>query len=213
MRIMYVEDNMANLALIERVARMGGHQVVSYPSGEQALNALETDSCQLILMDIELEGDIDGVEVVKRLRARGDTRPVIAVTAYAMVGDMERILAAGCNEYLPKPVPIAQFLRLLAKYDPNNISPAKTAPLDSEEEVRPPGQQLTDAAEGPSTQVSHHPDKRSDTAKTTHKGNPAAPNLPSSAAHVTPTSSQTLEEHSVSLSHHKSSQQGEDHDE
>lgn len=124
MRIMYVEDNQVNLALVERIARMGGHQIISFPNGEDALKALETDPCELILMDIELEGQLDGVEVVKILRERGDNRPVIAVTAYAMVGDMERILEAGCNEYLPKPIPIAQFITLLAKYDPANVQPA-----------------------------------------------------------------------------------------
>lgn len=123
MRIMYVEDNQVNLALVERIARMGGHQIISFPNGEDALKALETDPCELILMDIELEGQLDGVEVVKILRERGDNRPVIAVTAYAMVGDMERILEAGCNEYLPKPIPIAQFITLLAKYDPANVQP------------------------------------------------------------------------------------------
>lgn len=133
MRIMYVEDNQVNLALVERIARMGRHQIVSYGNGEEALKALETDKCELILMDIELEGALDGVEVVKLLRERGDNRPIIAVTAYAMVGDMERILEAGCNEYLPKPIPIAQFITLLAKYDPANVQPA--VPADDKAET------------------------------------------------------------------------------
>lgn len=123
MRIVYVEDNQMNLALVERVARVGGHHVTSFSNGEVALEALKTETCDLILMDIELEGKMDGTQVVKALRARGDKRPIIAVTAYAMTGDKDRIMASGCDEYLPKPVPIAQFIALLAKYDPNNVTP------------------------------------------------------------------------------------------
>jgi two-component system cell cycle response regulator DivK len=127
MRIVYVEDNQMNLALVERVARVGGHEVISFSNGETALEALKIEACDLILMDIELEGPMDGTQVVQHLRARGDKRPVIAVTAYAMAGDKERILAAGCDDYLPKPVPIAQFLSLLAKYDPRNTPPVVPA--------------------------------------------------------------------------------------
>ncbi len=123
MRIMYVEDNAVNLELVRRIARLGGHEVVSYSNGKDALEALQTDSAHLILMDIQLEGEMDGIEVIKRLRARGDQRPIIAITAYAMRGDEERILGSGCNDYLPKPLPISQFITLLAKYDPTNIQP------------------------------------------------------------------------------------------
>lgn len=120
MRIMYVEDNAVNLGLVRRIAKMGNHEVISHANGEDALESLKSEQVDLILMDIELEGELDGIEVVKRLRARGDERPIVAVTAYAMVGDKERILAAGCNGYLPKPIPVAQFLNILAKYDPVN---------------------------------------------------------------------------------------------
>lgn len=123
MRIMYVEDNAVNLELVRRIARLGGHDVVSFSNGKDALDALQTDTAHLILMDIQLEGEMDGIEVVKRMRARGDQRPVIAITAYAMRGDEERILGAGCNDYLPKPLPISQFITLLAKYDPSNMQP------------------------------------------------------------------------------------------
>lgn len=118
MRIMYVEDNAVNLGLVRRIAKMGNHEVISFSNGPDALKALETEPIDLILMDIELEGEMNGLEVVEILRERGDERPIVAVTAYAMAGDKERILAAGCNAYLPKPLPVAQFLNILAKYDP-----------------------------------------------------------------------------------------------
>ena len=131
MRIMYVEDNLANLNLVKRIARVGGHDIVSHTNGVDALKALETDPCHLILMDIELEGAMDGIEVIKTLRARGDSRPIIAITAYAMAGDKQRILEAGCNEYLPKPLPISQFLTFMAKYDPKNIQPEIPKPAEA----------------------------------------------------------------------------------
>ena len=134
MRIMYVEDNMVNLALVERVARMGGHTIVSYTNGEEALDALQTDNASLILMDIELDGDLDGTEVVAKLRERGDKRPIIAVTAYAMTGDMERIMSTGSDGYLPKPIPIAELLEIFAKYDPENMQPE---PSEETEDTQP----------------------------------------------------------------------------
>lgn len=123
MRIMYVEDNAVNLSLVRRIAQMGNHEVLSCTNGPDALRELENQQVDLILMDIELEGPLDGVEVVRRLRSRGDKRPIVALTAYAMVGDQERILEAGCDDYLPKPLPINRFLTLLAKYDPQNAKP------------------------------------------------------------------------------------------
>lgn len=132
MQIVYVEDNMVNLSLVRRIAQMGNHEVISYTNGADALEALKAEHADLILMDIELEGELDGVEVVKRLRARGDKRPIVALTAYAMVGDKERILEAGCDDYLPKPLPITQFLTILARFDPKNIQPEEPAEAEDE---------------------------------------------------------------------------------
>jgi CheY-like chemotaxis protein len=117
MRIAYVEDNPTNLALVERVASMNRHAVVSYAEGEIAAEELLHEQFDLILMDVELAGEMGGLQVVRNLRQAGVMTPIIAVTAYAMLGDRERCLEAGCNGYLPKPLPIAELLVLLAKYD------------------------------------------------------------------------------------------------
>ncbi len=176
MRIMYVEDNAVNLELVRRIARLGGHDVVSFSNGKDALDALQTDTAHLILMDIQLEGEMDGIEVVKRMRARGDQRPVIAITAYAMRGDEERILGAGCNDYLPKPLPISQFITLLAKYDPSNMQPqAKPEPAVAAAQ-KPVTSQLT----LPKT----HPAVAASTATPTASAVPVAPAVP--AATPTP---------------------------
>lgn len=134
MKILYVEDNAVNLSLIERIAQMNNHDLVSYEEAETALEALDKGlTVDLILLDIQLAGEMDGIDFAKAVRAKGWTQPIIAITAYAMIGDKERIIAAGCNEYLPKPLPIAEFLTLLAKYDPTASStlPPKKATQES----------------------------------------------------------------------------------
>jgi len=118
MRILYVEDNETNQALVERVMRAKQHTILFRDEGEGALELLANDAeIDLILLDIELAGAISGVEVVKTLRGRNDKRPVVAVTAYAMMGDRERILAAGCDQYLPKPLNIADLIKVLDHYE------------------------------------------------------------------------------------------------
>ncbi|MEL6152112.1 MAG: response regulator [Chloroflexota bacterium] len=117
MRILYVEDNQVNLMLVERVAKMGGHEVINRTSGEAALADFDEINPDLILMDIQLEGQMTGLDAVRELRTRGVEMPIVALTAYAMKGDREKALAAGCNQYLPKPLPINVLLDLLKKYE------------------------------------------------------------------------------------------------
>lgn len=186
MRIMYVEDNMVNLALVERVARMGGHTIVSFTNGVEALNALKTDKADLILMDIELEGALDGMEVTRQLRARGDKRPIIAVTAYAMRGDRERILESGCDAYLPKPIPIAEFLELLAQFDPANAKPEPVESADSDTPIivrggTAPLEPLADTQPSPAVSAPITPASATSAAPST-EAVPAKPAEPASEA-------------------------------
>jgi CheY-like chemotaxis protein len=148
MKILYVEDNPVNLSLIQRIAQMNKHELVSYDEAEKALVALEEGlTVDLILLDIQLAGEMDGIGFAKTIRQRNYNQPIIAITAYAMMGDKERILAAGCNEYLPKPLPIAEFLTLLAKYDPA-LNPG-ASPAPSPAPAAPPPS--SEAAPAPST--------------------------------------------------------------
>jgi CheY-like chemotaxis protein len=117
MRIAYVEDNPTNLALVERVASMNQHAIVSYNEGEVAKEELLKEKFDLILMDVELAGEVSGLQVVRHIRTNGLETPIVAVTAYAMLGDMQKCLDAGCNDYLPKPLPIMDLLALLNRYD------------------------------------------------------------------------------------------------
>ncbi|TVR23822.1 MAG: response regulator, partial [Anaerolineaceae bacterium] len=110
MRILYVEDNMANVSLVRRVAR--GDELINYIDGEEALRNFEADAPDIVLMDIQLAGRMTGLDVVRVLRQRGHTLPIIAVTAYAMIGDREKCLDAGCDDYIAKPLPIPRLIEL-----------------------------------------------------------------------------------------------------
>ncbi len=117
MHVLYVEDNELNQALVGRVMKGRKHAITFREDGEGALEVLANNSAiDLVLLDIELAGIMDGLDVVKALRDRGDMRPVVAVTAYAMMGDRERIMAAGCDQYLPKPLVIADLIGLIDHY-------------------------------------------------------------------------------------------------
>ena len=117
MRIVYVEDNIANVHLVKRVARMGKHEVINYIDGMDAFNNFASDNPDLVLMDIQLAGELTGIEVVKKLRDKGFDAPIYAVTAYAMVGDRERCMEAGCTGYISKPIPIPELVQLFSQYD------------------------------------------------------------------------------------------------
>ena len=119
MRILYVEDNPANVFLVKRVAKMGQHEIINFIDGREAIRKYDDVKPDLVLMDIQLVGETSGLEVVKELRGRGVTTPIIAVTAYAMVGDKERCLEAGCNDYLAKPLPIPRLIEIFQQYDSN----------------------------------------------------------------------------------------------
>ncbi len=118
MRILYVEDNPANLFLVQRVARMGNHEVINYMDGEVALKCFDHDHPDLVLMDIQIPGKLNGLDVVKKLREAGYKTPIIAVTAYAMLGDREKCIEAGCDSYMAKPIPIDDLVEVFKRYDP-----------------------------------------------------------------------------------------------
>lgn len=118
-RILVIEDNENNMYLMTFLLERKGHLVLKAVTGEQGVEAAVREVPDLILMDIQLPG-IDGFEATKRIRASVEARevPIVAVTSFAMTGDRERLLAAGCNGYIEKPIDpdaimgqIAGFLR------------------------------------------------------------------------------------------------------
>jgi CheY-like chemotaxis protein len=186
MRILYVEDNEANQALVGRVVRAYHHSIVFRDEGEGALELLAADSdIDLILLDIELAGAISGLDVVTALRARNDHRPIVAVTAYAMMGDRERILAAGCDQYLPKPLVITDLLALMEHYQAGDMplahletSAAPAEPASTPEVPVPEAAPETPAAAAPEVPVAAVPEPASETS--------AAPEAPVAAVPESP---------------------------
>ena len=105
--ILIVEDNERNLKLLRDLLDVRGYRTVAARSAEEALERARVEAPQLVLMDIQLPG-MDGVAALRELRALPQTAavPVVAVTAFAMKDDRERLLAAGFDGYLEKPIDV-----------------------------------------------------------------------------------------------------------
>lgn len=118
MTVLVIDDNPVNLKLASAVLRAAGHDVMQAEDAEQALRQLESSVPQLVLTDIALPG-ISGLELTRRLKAdpRYAHLPVVALTASAMKGDEAKVLAAGCDAYISKPLDTrtlpAQLARIL----------------------------------------------------------------------------------------------------
>jgi two-component system, cell cycle response regulator DivK len=115
--ILIVDDNPVNLKLVKVLLSSQGYEVRSAGDAEEALAVLRELTPRLILMDIQLPG-MDGLALTRRLRADPAMRGVVilGLTAYAMKGDQERVLAAGCDGYIAKPIDTRKFPQLVAEY-------------------------------------------------------------------------------------------------
>jgi len=104
-KVLVVEDNERNRYLISFLLKGDGFEVIEAFCGEDAVGMAIREHPDLVLMDIQLPG-IDGYETTRRIRASpgGGKVPIIALTSYAMTGDRERSLAAGCTGYVEKPI-------------------------------------------------------------------------------------------------------------
>lgn len=103
-KVLVIEDNRDNRRLISYPLKRAGYEVVCAETGLEGVRLALQCEPRFIIVDIDLP-DIDGIEVSRRIRAetRCDAIPLVAITSLAMVGDRERILAAGCNAYFEKP--------------------------------------------------------------------------------------------------------------
>jgi two-component system cell cycle response regulator DivK len=116
-RILIVEDNDLNLKLFRDLLNANGYETVETKEGLEAITLTRSMSPDLILMDIQLP-EISGLEVTKRIKADETIAhiPIIAVTAFAMKDDEEKILRAGCQAYISKPISIGDFLVSVRKF-------------------------------------------------------------------------------------------------
>lgn len=113
-----IEDNEDNRVLITRLLSKYGFGTIEAVTGKDGVKRALNDAPDFVLLDIQLP-DIDGTEVLRQIRQAGSAVPIIAMTSFAMAGDREKLLAAGCNGYIEKPIDpervIAQINQVLDK--------------------------------------------------------------------------------------------------
>ena len=112
-KLLLVEDNEMNRDMLSRRLQRRGYQVIIAVDGEEGIKMAESESPDLILMDMSLPV-LDGWEATRRLKRSADTNsiPVLALTAHAIIGDREKAFEVGCDDYDTKPI---EFVRLLDK--------------------------------------------------------------------------------------------------
>ena len=116
-RALIIDDNASNIYLIRFILEKQGFQVIEAKKGIDGVEMALHEKPDIILMDIQLP-DIDGLEATRRIRASeaNGNVPIIAVTSYAMPGDRQMVLAAGCNSYITKPIDIDDLVAEIGKY-------------------------------------------------------------------------------------------------
>ena len=116
-RVLIVEDNELNMKLFNDLLEASGYGTIQTRSGVEAVELVRRHKPDLILMDIQLP-EVSGLEVIRWLKDDEATRhiPVIAVTAFAMKGDEEKIRQGGCEAYLSKPISVVKFLETVRTY-------------------------------------------------------------------------------------------------
>ncbi len=116
-KILIVEDNDLNLKLFRDLLGAHGYDTIETKEGLEAITLTKSEHPDLILMDIQLP-EISGLDVTRRLKADPTICdiPIIAVTAFAMKDDEEKIMAAGCEAYLSKPISIMSFMETVRRF-------------------------------------------------------------------------------------------------
>jgi two-component system, cell cycle response regulator DivK len=129
-RILIVEDHSLNMELVVDLMEAAGYSVLQAQAAERGIVLAREERPALILMDVGLPG-IDGLTATAALKSDPRTRdiPVVALTSHAMKGDRERILAAGCDGYITKPIDTRRFPRTVAEF----IRPAGEGKAGAEE--------------------------------------------------------------------------------
>ena len=115
--VLCIEDNKINMLLVSRVVEAEGYELLRAEDGPKALAMLEETHPDIILLDINIPG-IHGLDLARIIREdkRLSSIPIISTTANVLVGDKERCLEAGCDEYLPKPLDIRRLRQVMQEY-------------------------------------------------------------------------------------------------
>jgi len=120
-KILYIEDNEQNLYLVTFILEKNGYEVIAARDGLEGIKSAANILPELILLDIQLPR-MDGYAVAQELRSNPDLEgiPIVAVTSYAMVGDRDKALAAGCNGYIEKPINPDTFVQQVEQHLPRS---------------------------------------------------------------------------------------------
>jgi len=115
--ILVIEDNPDNLDLVTEILEDEGYIIIGVGSAEGGIKKLREDGVDLVLMDVGLP-DMDGLEATRIVKAdrKLNKIPIIALTAYAMKGDKEKVLGAGCDGYLTKPLDEGELLEIIKRF-------------------------------------------------------------------------------------------------
>ena len=121
--VLIVEDNPINLKLVQVLLSKEGYEVYTAANAEEALMLLKSKHPTLILMDLQLPG-MDGLQLTRLLKNNPETNDIIilALTAYAMKGDAEKALEAGCDGYISKPIDTQTFPDLIQQMLTNSVA-------------------------------------------------------------------------------------------
>jgi two-component system cell cycle response regulator DivK len=122
--VLVVEDNKFNMRLFCDLLEARGYNVVQTPEGIEALKLTRQLKPDLIIMDIQLP-DVSGLEVTKWIKDEDELKaiPIIAVTAFAMKGDEEKILQSGCDGYIAKPISVMNFITTVDRFLSESAGP------------------------------------------------------------------------------------------
>ena len=116
-QVLIVEDNVLNMKLFNDLLEAHGYSTLKSSSGLEGFELARNHRPDLILMDIQLP-EVSGIDIIKLLKENDDLRriPVIAITAFAMKGDEERIRDSGCEGYLSKPISVSKFIETVRSF-------------------------------------------------------------------------------------------------
>jgi two-component system cell cycle response regulator DivK len=116
-RVLIVEDNELNMKLFHDLLEAYGYSTLQTRNGMEAMELVRTHRPDLVLMDIQLP-EVSGLDVTRWIKQDDELKaiPVIAITAFAMKGDEEKIREGGCEDYIAKPISVAKFLEVVKRY-------------------------------------------------------------------------------------------------
>ena len=176
MRIFYIEDNLANVGLVERICRMHRDELMTFRDAESAIPSIEAEKGEIDLIFVDLNlgrRGMNGLDLVRNLREKGIKAPVVALTAYDFLGYGDKYQEAGCDAYVRKPIAVRELVDLIDKYRTSGIggpiTKTSTGTMLSAKPTEDTAQKPTDS----NTVTAADKTNNADSTAATDKGAPA----------------------------------------